>query len=140
MVAVDVNAEAVACARANAERNGPSDAITFVHGDLFQGVEGDFDVIIFDPPFRWFEPRDPLARGHTDAGYRTLTRFMTEAPRRLRARGRVIMNFGTSGDFQYLQQLINGSGLAAALTRYGEATRFGFTAEYYVIRLSDSTA
>jgi len=50
------------------------------------------------------------------------------------------MNSGTSGYFQYLQQLINGSGLAAALTRYGEATRFGFTAEYYVIRLSDSTA
>src|SRR6267378_2445328 len=53
VVAADVNPKAVECARANAERNGLAAHITFVHGDLFQGVEGDFDLIIFDPPFRW---------------------------------------------------------------------------------------
>ncbi len=136
VVAVDVNPKAVECARANAERNGLSAQIALVHGDLFQGVEGDFDLIIFDPPFRWFEPRDLLERSHADAEYRTLTRFMVEAPGRLRAGGRIVMNFGTSGDFEYLRELIDHSGLSADITRYGEATKFGFTAEYYVIRLS----
>jgi len=136
VVAVDVNPEAVECARANAERNGLAAQITFVHGDLFQGVEGDFDLIIFDPPFRWFEPRDLLERSHADAEYRTLTRFMAEAPGRLRSGGRIVMNFGTSGDFEYFRELIDQSGLSADMTRYGEATKFGFTAEYYVIRLS----
>jgi release factor glutamine methyltransferase len=136
VVAVDVNPKAVDCARANAERNGLAAQITFVHGDLFQGVDGDFDLIIFDPPFRWFEPHDLLERSHTDAEYRTLTRFMLEAPGRLRPGGRIVMNFGTSGDFDYLQELIENSGLAVGMTRYGEATKFGFTAEYYVIRLS----
>jgi release factor glutamine methyltransferase len=136
VIAVDINAEAVECARANAARNRLAGCITFVHGDLFDGVEGDFDLIIFDPPFRWFEPGDLLERSHTDADYRTLTRFMAEAPGRLRAGGRIVMNFGTSGDFDYLRELIQRSGLVAEQTRYGEATKFGYTAEYYVIRLS----
>jgi release factor glutamine methyltransferase len=140
VVATDVNPKAVECARANAERNGLAAQITFVHGDLFQGVEGDFDLIIFDPPFRWFEPRDILERSHADAEYRTLTRFMVEAPRRLRTGGRIVMNFGTSGDFEYLRELIDHSGLSVHITRYGEATKFGFTAEYYVIRLSKPSA
>lgn len=139
VVAVDVNAEAVECARANAERNRLADQITFVHGDLFHGVEGTFDLIILDPPFRWFEPRDLLERSHTDADYRTLTRFVAEAPGRLRVGGRIVMNFGTSGDLDYLRELIERSGLVADQTRYGEATRFGYTAEYYVIRLSKPT-
>jgi release factor glutamine methyltransferase len=140
VVAVDVNPEAVACARANAERNGLSDRVTFVHGDLFEGVEGDFDLIIFDPPFRWFEPRDLLERSHTDADYRTLTEFMAEAPGRVRTGGRIVMNFGTSGDLDYLRELIARSGLESEEIRYGETTRFGYKAEYYVIRLSKPSA
>ena len=133
---MDINAAAIACARANAERNGLADRIVFAHGDLFDGVEGDFDVIIFDPPFRWFEPLDLLEASHTDGGYRTLTRFMEEVPHRLRPGGRIVMNFGTSGDLEYLRELIERSGLVAEQSRYGEATKLGYTAEYFVIRLS----
>ncbi|WP_089021103.1 RsmD family RNA methyltransferase [Micromonospora coriariae] len=28
--------------------------------DVFSAVDGDFDLIIFDPPFRWSAPRDLL--------------------------------------------------------------------------------
>jgi release factor glutamine methyltransferase len=135
VVAVDVNPEAVTCAQANAVRNGLIDRIAFLQGDLFDGVDGDFDLIIFDPPFRWFEPRDLLERSHTDGGYRTLTEFMAVAPNRLRVGGRIIMNFGTSGDFAYLRELIERSGLASELTNYGETTQYGYTAKYFVIRL-----
>lgn len=135
VVATDVNPEAVECARANAKTNGLSDRISFMEGDLFEGIEGDFDLIIFDPPFRWFEPRDLLERSHADADYQTLTSFMEEAPHRLRQHGRIIMNFGTSGDLAYLRELIDRSGLDSEETRYGEATKIGYTAQYYVIRL-----
>jgi release factor glutamine methyltransferase len=77
-----------------------------------------------------------LERCHTDADYRTLTRFMSEAPTRLREGGRIVMNFGTSGDLDYLRELIEPTGLDATETRYGERTKLGYTAEYYVIRLS----
>jgi release factor glutamine methyltransferase len=52
VVAVDVNPMAVACARQNAERTGVADKMTFAVADVFEGVEGDFDLIVLDPPFR----------------------------------------------------------------------------------------
>ena len=106
-----------------------------MQGDLFEDVEGDFDLIIFDPAFRWFEPRDLLERSHTDANYRTLTTFMAEASRSASSHGRIIMNFGTSGDLAYLHELIERSGMKSEESGYGKATKLGFTAEYYVIRL-----
>jgi hypothetical protein len=62
------------------------------------------------------------------------------SPTRLRAGGRIIMNFSTSGDFDCLHELIERSGLVAEQSRYGEATKFGYTAEYFVIRLSRPSA
>ena len=46
--------------------NGVADRMTFAVADVFDGVEGDFDLIVFDPPFRWFKPRDLLEAGSTD--------------------------------------------------------------------------
>src|SRR5207245_6786718 len=110
VVAVDINLTAVECAKSNAERNGLMDPITFVVGDIFEGVEGTFDLIVFDPPFRWFKPRDLLEMGTADENYRGLTKFMAEAKERLRPGGRVILNFGTSGDIEYLYGLIDRAG------------------------------
>jgi release factor glutamine methyltransferase len=60
VVAVDINPRAVECAIANAERNGVRERITFLQSDVFDAVDGQFDLIVFDPPFRWFAPRDLL--------------------------------------------------------------------------------
>ena len=136
VVAVDVNPKAIDCARQNAERNGVADRISFVVGDIFDGVEGDFDLIVFDPPFRWFKPRDLLEMGTADENYRGLTRFMAQVRSRLRAGGRVLLNFGTSGDIDYLYNLIEKAGLHREVIPYGEATRDGLTAHYCWIRLT----
>jgi release factor glutamine methyltransferase len=136
VVAVDVNPTAVACARGNAKRNGVADRMTFAVADVFDGVEGDFDLIVFDPPFRWFKPRDLLEAGSTDENYRALTRFMAAVKGRLRPNGRVLLNFGTSADMDYLQSLIRNEGMQQEMRQYGEVTKDGFTARYYVIRLT----
>lgn len=135
VVAVDINPRAVKCAAANAVRNGVGGQITFVQGDVFDAVDGQFDLVVFDPPFRWFAPRDLLEMSHADAGYRTLQSFMLELPKRLNADGRVLINFGSSGDIDYLNELINETGLRKEQTLYGEAMRVGLTTHYYVIRL-----
>lgn len=136
VVATDVNPKSVKCARANAERNGVAGRITFAVGDLFEKVKGDFDLIIFDPPFRWFRPRDVLERGTADEDYRTLRAFMEEAPGRLRPGGRILLNFGTSGDLDYLLALAHRTGLRREMKLYGEASRAGVTARYYTILLA----
>jgi len=51
VVAVDVNARALAFSRFNASLNGVSN-ISFRHGDLYAPVDGErFDVIVCQPPF-----------------------------------------------------------------------------------------
>ena len=58
VVAVDINPHALAAAQDNAVRNGVAERIKVRHSDVFTNVDGAFDLIIFDPPFRWFAPRD----------------------------------------------------------------------------------
>jgi release factor glutamine methyltransferase len=72
---VDVNKFAINAATKNAKRNGMDSRIKFVVEDLFSVVDGRFDLIIFDPPFRWFKPRDIRERAVADENFETLTKF-----------------------------------------------------------------
>ena len=51
VVASDISEDALATARANAEKNGVADKIEFVRSDMFGNIEGAFDVIISNPPY-----------------------------------------------------------------------------------------
>jgi release factor glutamine methyltransferase len=51
VVAADVNPEALSFAREKAEERGLVNRISFVESDLFEDVEGEFDVIMFNPPY-----------------------------------------------------------------------------------------
>jgi len=50
IIAVDLNPEALECAKENAARNGVKN-IAFVQSDLFGNVSGKFDAILFNPPY-----------------------------------------------------------------------------------------
>ena len=51
MVASDISGEALDVARMNAERHGVSDRVKLVKSDLFDDVDGTFDVIVCNPPY-----------------------------------------------------------------------------------------
>lgn len=51
VTAADLSAEALAVARANARRYGLADRITFIQSDLFEKIEGPFDLIVSNPPY-----------------------------------------------------------------------------------------
>ena len=136
VVAVDVNPKAVAAARTNAILNGVADRITFNVSDVFDAVDGDFDLIIFDPPFRWFKARDLLELSHTDENYQALTRFMDEVRQRLRPGGRILLNFGSSGDIEYLYHLIDKAHFEKQVLATDELVTDDLTVTYYVFRLT----
>ena len=136
VVAVDVNPHAVGVARANAAANGVADRIIVVESDLFDGVEGTFDLVVFDPPFRWFAPRDLREANTTDEDYRTLTAFFREVPRRLSPGGRVLLFFGTSGDAAYLDQLIAEADFAVEKLASAKLEKDGIDVEYFTYRLA----
>ena len=137
VVAVDINPKAVECARENAKQNRVSRRITFLESDVFQRVEGNFDLIVFDPPFRWYTPRDPLEMSTADESDGALTRFMMQASQRPRPGGRVLLNFGTSGDIDYLEALIDRAGFNKESTPYGRVTKHGLVVDYFAIRLTN---
>jgi methylase of polypeptide subunit release factors len=76
VVAVDLNPEALRCARINALINGLDGRVDWRPGDLFAPLAGErFDLVLFNPPFLLGEPRD-----HRDAAWRS-----ADLPRRFAA-------------------------------------------------------
>jgi release factor glutamine methyltransferase len=136
VVAVDVNPHAVGAARENAAANGVADRIEVFEGDLFDRVQGTFDLIVFDPPFRWFAPRDLRERSTTDENYRTLTRFFREVPRYLAPGGRILVFFGTSGDSGYLDTLVRQARFDAEKLAGRRLEKDGLDVEYFTHRLT----
>ena len=136
VVAVDVNPCAVDATQANAERNGVGPRVRCLESDVFAAVDGEFDVIVVDPPFRWFAPRDLLERAFADEGYRTLGRFVDEVGRRLRPGGFVLLFFGTSGDVAHLDALVAGAGLTSETIAERTIQARGGEATYFVRRIS----
>ena len=135
VVAVDVNPRAVSATAANAANNGVGDRVRCAVSDLFDCVDGQFDVIVFDPPFRWFAPRDLLERAITDEDYEALGRFMIEAPRYLRENGCVLLFFGTSGDAEHLDALTQRARFAVQTVAERTLDVRGESTTYFVRRL-----
>ncbi|WP_030391734.1 MULTISPECIES: HemK2/MTQ2 family protein methyltransferase [Kitasatospora] len=110
VLAVDLNPDAVAAVRVNAELNQVADRVEARESDVFAAVEGRFDLIVFNPPFQWFAAADYADVAGTDAGYRALTRFFAEARDHLTEGGRMVLFFSTMGDVAYFEKLVADGG------------------------------
>ena len=109
LVATDLSDEALAQARANAERLGVAGRIDFRQGSWWQAVPHteSFDVIVSNPPYiasgmigqlqaevRLFDPRAALDGGFDGLdAYRAIA---AQAPRRLRPGGLVAVEIGAT--------------------------------------------
>lgn len=136
VVAVDVNPLAIEAARVNAQVNGVADKVEVRHSDVFSDVAGTFDLIVFDPPFRWFRPRDLLETAMTDEGYQAMTRFFRQARSHLSPGGRMLIFFGTSGDLGYLQQLLAEEHFDAEVVASEKLAKDGWTVDYFTFRVT----
>jgi len=91
--------------------------------------------MIFDPPFRWFAPRDLLEASIADENYGAMTRFVTSAGDYLAPGGRILMFFGTSGDLDYLYRLADENGFHRTIVASRELVRPELTVWYHTLRL-----
>jgi release factor glutamine methyltransferase len=135
VLAVDMSPAAVAAAQANVIRNGVAERIEVRASDVFTDVDGVFDLIVFDPPFRWFKPRSLMESVMADEGYQALTRFVREVRARLTPGGRILLFFGTSGDLSYLQRLLAGEAFRSEVVAHDELTRDGWKVDYVTFRV-----
>lgn len=105
VVAVDINPEAVACARENCRRNR-ADNVTVLEGDLFAPLAGAefadarFDRIVFTPPYMEGEPRDAFARALYDPGKALVARFFEQADAFLKEGGAVRMLYSSIAEHE----------------------------------------
>ncbi|MCF6474071.1 methyltransferase domain-containing protein [Nonomuraea sp. MG754425] len=140
VLAVDVSPIAVRTARDNAERNNVADRMETRHSDVFSHVDGRFDLIVFDPPFRWFAPRDLFEAATTDENYRAMTTFFRDAGRYLTPGGRMLIFFGTSGDLAYLKQLTDEAGFTRQTVAHQDLVKDGWRVDYFTFRLTRTAA
>lgn len=136
VTAVDVNPVALDAARQNAQRNGVAERIDVRHSDVFGDVDGAFDLVVIDPPFRWFAPRDLLESAMTDENYRMLTTFFRDVRRHLTLDGRILLSFGTSGDLGFMQQLADDEGFVTKAVARESLVKDGWQVGYFVFRLT----
>ena len=136
VLAVDINPYCIETGKRNAERNGEASRIEFRESDLFSNVDGKFDLIIFDPPFRWFAPRDIREVAIADENFRSMAAFFQEAMNYLKPDGRMLMIYGDSGDMNYFMSLMDRLKCGKALVRSRYIERYGRKWGYYVWKLS----
>ena len=108
VVAVDINPEAVRCARINALLNEVDARIDVRLGDLFEPVKGQkFDLVLFNPPYYRGVPRDKL--DHAWRGQGVFERFAAGLRSVLNPRGHALLILSTDGDCaELLSELCQG--------------------------------
>jgi methylase of polypeptide subunit release factors len=105
VVGVDINPEAVRCARLNVLLNNLETLVEIRAGDLFGPVADErFDLVLFNPPFYRGVARDRLDQAWRAAD--VFERFAAGLSQALAPGGRALIVFSSDGDWP---------GLAAAL-------------------------
>lgn len=97
VIGVDLNPEAVRCARLNALLNRVEDSVEIRHGDLFAPVIAEqFSLILFNPPFYRGTPRDELDRAWRSPDI--FERFARTLPVMLALQGQALIVLSTDGE------------------------------------------
>jgi len=102
VVAVDIDSDAVECARLNALRNNI--VLEIFQSDLLSEVEGDFDMILFNPPYLPSdEISDPKWSGGR-SGIETTMEFLMQAREHLKDDGRILTVCSSLSDMDSLMK------------------------------------
>jgi HemK-related putative methylase len=122
VVAVDINAAAVRCARVNALLNRVDDRIDARHGDLFDVIAGErFDLVLFNPPFLAGGARNDRDRAWRANGLGE--RFAEGLGRHLKPGGSALLLLSTFGDARIFLEPLHRRG--HAVERLAERRYFG---------------
>lgn len=135
VLGVDVNPGAVELARENATLNGIKN-VEFRVSDLFDRVDGRFDLIVFNPPYLPVDEEDVLGRAWSGGvdGLGVIKRFIVSAPQYLRRDGIMMLLVSSFNDVDHVRVLLEENGLGSEVV---SRKRFFFE-ELFVLKCSVS--
>ncbi|MFA5266377.1 MAG: HemK2/MTQ2 family protein methyltransferase [Methanoregula sp.] len=108
VLATDINPHAVLCAR-NA-------GIDVVRADLFAGIRGSFDLVLFNPPYLPTQPEERIddwleyALDGGESGRRVIERFARHVGDILAPGGRILLLISSLTGLHEVQELFAGQG------------------------------
>jgi release factor glutamine methyltransferase len=109
VVSVDINPVAVALTSKNAARFSVQDKLEVRLGCVFEAIvtSEKFDTIYWDLPYVYSEQKEIslLQRSVCDPGYCHIDEFLSQARQYLAKNGRIIVGFGSNGDYERFQAL-----------------------------------
>lgn len=109
VTAVDINPEAVRCARINVLLNQLEDTICVKQSDLFAAIpDGHFDVVLFNPPYYHGAPKDLY--DHAWRSEDTVERFTNELANHLTENGFALVVLSTDGETPAFLQTFESAG------------------------------
>jgi len=114
VTAIDINLEAVRCARINALLNHVDDRVEVIEGDLFAPI-GDrrFDVVLFNPPFFRGAPHSALDRAWRSND--VVERFAAGLRTHLTPRGHALVILSTDGDTENFLNAFRANGFTVEI-------------------------
>lgn len=96
-IGVDINDKAVENSKQNAEIQGVKN-VEFLKSNVFENVDGKFDVIICNPPYTKHEARDNIDRMFWDPEDEMKQKFFREVKRYLKPNGRIYFGWADFAD------------------------------------------
>lgn len=118
VTAADVNPGAAKITGENSAGNGAE--VRAVFSDLFSGVHGTFDLIVFNPPYlpaEGAEKKDLAYYGGRD-GREVITKFLLQAKKFLKRKGRIFLLISTvTGEKEVLELALKNGYSARQLAR-----------------------
>lgn len=139
VVALDINPDAVACAKENIKLNNVADNIKIIESDLFSGLNNSeqFNFIIANLPVTDFPLEGKAEAALYDPEYKVHKKFLSEAKTYLSDDGAIVLthiNFKGKGDFEEFEDMIKEFGYS--VEKYIEIDNSGYSWRLYRIKLS----
>ncbi len=108
----DIDDNAVSAAKENVELNSVINKCSILQSDLFENIQGKFDIIIFNPPYL---PDDEVKASKNEwsggrTGIETTKRFIEESRSHLKQNGTIIIVKSSFADPEGLDSFIKEKG------------------------------
>lgn len=142
VTAADINPAAVECAGMNVQKSGFNSVADVVESDLFENMNGIFDIILFNAPWVQGRPKNMYELAIYDNHFSVLKRFVAQAEKHLVRDGMILLQLSdisqqtdSSLDILFNQLTLHGFGITDSFFIRRKNRMFGKAEKVYLFEI-----